>query len=103
MQLQYRSQWLSQRQSNYLQVIKAKEPRLQNEIERASDRDAIADAMPTKEVKIADIAIPTMINVKEESDPLIDANLKVSAVVSKAPTGSARRSHLMDPDLQQNQ
>ena len=67
-------------------VIKAKEPRLQNEIERASDRDAIADAMPTKEVKIADIAIPTMINVKEESDPLIDANLKVSAVVNKAPT-----------------
>ena len=42
--------------------------------------------MPTKEVKIADIAIPTMINVKEESDPLIDANLKVSAVVNNAPT-----------------
>jgi hypothetical protein len=66
-------------------VTNAKDPRLQKEIDRASARDAMAAAIPTSEVKIADTAIPTMINVKDESALLIDANLKVTAVATSAP------------------
>jgi hypothetical protein len=67
------------------EVIKASEPKLQKEIERASARETIADAMPTNDVKMADTAIPTMIKAKDDNAPRIPANLKVKDVVKSAP------------------
>jgi hypothetical protein len=69
----------------FSEVIKASEPKLQNDIDRASALEAIAVAIPTNEVKIAETAIPTMIKVKEDKAPLNAANLNVSEVASKAP------------------
>ena len=67
------------------EVINASEPKLQKEIERASARDTIAEAIPTKDVKIADTAIPTMIKAKDDKAPRIAANLNVRDVVNNAP------------------
>jgi hypothetical protein len=66
-------------------VTKARDPKLQKEIERASALETMADAIPTSEVKIAETAIPTMIKVKDERVPRMAASLKVSEVVNYAP------------------
>jgi hypothetical protein len=66
-------------------VIKARDPKFQNDIERASALVTIADTRPTTAVKMAETAIPTMINANDESCDRRFANLNVSEVAANAP------------------
>ena len=63
-----------------LGVTSAKEPKDQNEMERASGREIMERAKPTSAVKIAETPIPIVISCRAER-----ANEKVSNVASRAP------------------
>ena len=66
-------------------VIKARDPKFQKEMERASALVTIAESRPTIAVMDADTAMPTMINAKDESCERRFANLKVRDVAASAP------------------
>ena len=67
-------------------VTSASDPKFQKEIERASALLTIVETRPTTAVRIAEIAIPTIINAKDESCARRLANLNVREVAAIAPT-----------------
>jgi hypothetical protein len=66
-------------------VISASEPKFQKEIERASALLTIDETRPTTAVKMAETAMPTMINAKDERCARRFANLNVREVAANAP------------------